>query len=321
MRKLKVLMFLIAIAAVFQITNVHAVGATDPKTGIGYEIKGVYVWVRNDEGLKDFISSPDSSKTWAIDVTSDIVFQPSAPAVYKMKKGQQLVTVKLNTTGGTAKLKEVLEAKVKEIKDNLSGGTDENYFCSVSVKYSLTLPAGITNIGDYDYRNVFNHELEASDVTAANSSVGLDQMIYTEIYNKTSDNFENTTMQYDGGKVVTSRGLDMPLFDEYMLFKDENITSGLDTHRFMVHDLDNMEGSAFFLEDVDLSQQGNQDDDKSGNDDNNNGESREPQGATQTQVIKNVPDTAARTNSIIALGCILLSLGGCVLVYQLNKKY
>ncbi len=318
MKKLKGILLLIAVAALFQISDVDAAVATgkDSKSGLSYSVESVRVFVRNDEGLKDFVHTPDNdSKIWEQDVTGSVTMNPGGPVVYKMKNGAQLITVKLNVEGGEEKLKTVLEEKVRALKSSLKGGTDNKYFCTVSVVYKLQLPNGITHIGDNDYKNVFNKELTPSDATASNASVGLYQMLYTEIYDSSADTFAgaNATMTYDSGKVATSRGLDIPLFDEYLLFDSETITLGLEKYRFMVHDIPNLEKSAYFLEDIDLSNQGDDDEESS--------PTEEAQNTTQTQVINNVPDTDAKMGSIVLFGSSLLLLGAGVLVWELKKTY
>ena len=319
MKKIRNILLIVAVFISTFAINVNAQVAngtgTDTQTGLAYSIEGIRVFVRNDEGLKDFTSSADSSKLWEKNIDSDITINPSPAQIYTMKKGQQLITVKLNVEGGEAKLKEVLEAKVKELSGSLSGGTGENYFCSISVIYKLTtLPNGTTHIGDYDYKNVFNTALKSSDVTTANSDPGLQQMIYTEIYNKTQQSFSDpngATMTYDSTKVATSRGLDIPLFDEYMLFENENITAGLEKYRFMVHDISNLEGSPFFLEDVDL------------NNDSDNDDQSTPQKADKTYISSqkvDVPNTASNNTARLLFGSSILMIGSSIILFQLRKK-
>ncbi len=315
MKKIKNILLIVAVLISTFAINVKAEvkngTGKDTQTGLEYSIEGIRVFVRNDEGLKDFKSSADNSKLWEESIDNDITINPSPAEIYTMKKGQQLITVKLNVEGGKAQLKKVLEEKVTALKDSLSGGTGENYFCSISVIYKLkTLPNGTTHIGDYDYKNVFNTEQEPSDVTDANSDPGLQQMIYTEIYNKTQQSFSDTegaTMTYDSTKVATSRGLEIPLFDEYMLFQNENITAGLETYRFMMHDISNLEESPFFLEDVDL------------NDDSQSTEQQAEKTYVSAQKI-NVPNTASNDTARLLFGSSILMIGSAIILLQLKKK-
>lgn len=337
MKKVKIL--LIAIIGIFAISTIKVYASiktgTDPDTSLEYSIESFNVMVRNGEGLKNINEAADNNeKSWQENIdASELNIEPSSH-VYKLKNNAQLITVKLNAVGGIDKIKELLENTVRtKIKEKLKNGNNERYFCSFSVIYKITkLPSGTTNIVDVDHKNVFSETQERQDVTVANGASGISQMIYTEIYDKTNDSFEgnDAQLEYDGGKIITARESDMPIFDEYYLMSDAN-KEGQEVYRFMVHDRDDLMDSDYFKQDLDESElppepsTDKSDDDDDATDEktpvtpskNNNSNNN----SNNDEKITGVPDTAARNASITLFGSSVLALGSGVVLWELRKKF
>ncbi len=321
MKKVKLLLMAVIGILTFSAVKVNAayISAEVP-AGIKADIQKFEVYVYNGEGLKDINNeaADKPGKRWNMDVDG-IVATDAGCRAYVLKNRAVRIANRIEIQGGYDTLKSKFEETVKKIKSekSISGGKNNKYFVTMNVVYKLTLPSGITNVADIDGHNIFSQLQTNRDVTSGNQSNGLLQMLISAVYDSSNDTFD-----YNAGKLqygdndqytMTTYADDIPFFDEFYLFPNENI-NGTESYRFFVHTKatdEELLRNSNFTQDLADSESSDVNDGSTtpATPDNSQKE------ATRVQV----PNTAASDNWKLLLGISILSLGSGIVLWELRK--
>ena len=301
---------LLVLVGIFMFSIYGEVKAETLNNIVNYKIKEFKVYVYNDEGLSDVNGFKEQEGVNVITIKpEELNYKLKDAKVYDIDN-YKLIEVPIKIEN----MEKILEEKVLSLSDKLSGGTDEKYYCTLSVVYDLTkLPADADKVYDYDYESVFSGNQDGTDIK---NPTNLHQMLVSVIYDK---NNSNNHFDYDGKmnykvKYITvpqgereitysikAHGKEIPIFDQYSFYSGDKFTEGSEKYRFMLHD-----DEYFIAEDE--------------NNQNNNESiqtiptnSKQNSSNSKGQVVA-VPDTSVDKNIIISVLGVASLIGGYLVI-------
>ena len=310
--KKNLLLFLVGI---FMFSIFSDVKAETLNNIVDYKIKEFKIYVYNDEGLSDVNGFKEQEGVNVITIKpEDINYKLKDAKVYDIDN-YKLIEVPIKIEN----MEKILEEKILSLSDKLSGGTDEKYYCTLSVVYDLNrLPDDANKVYDYDYENVFSGNQDETDIK---NPTNLHQMLVSVIYDK---NNLNNHFDYDGKmnykvKYITvpqgereitysirAHGKEIPIFDQYSFYSGDKFVRGNEKYRFMLHD------DEYFIA---------KDENNNTNNSNDNIiETPVDKNPTKIQKINNVPDTGVNKNIVTFVVGSTLLIFGCLIIRKTRSS-